>query len=104
MDSLKQYLKKIGVKSPTELNSEELETYKAWRAALSGRRLTDDDVRAFLDKELEESTRKLIDSRLNDHDDLFLKMEVKFIKKIKGFLFTPELEKQFIEHQISTTP
>lgn len=99
---LQKYLKKLGVTSPTELNSEELETYKAWRNALEGRRLTDADVAAFLDTELNDAIGKLMDMRITDREDVFLKMKVDFIRKIKVFLATPEMERKMIEKQISS--
>lgn len=99
---LEKYLKKLGVQSPTDLNSEELETYKTWRDALAGRRLTDDDVAAFLDTELNDAIGKLMDLKITDREDTFLKMKVDFIRKIKVFLASPEIERKMIEKQITS--
>jgi hypothetical protein len=102
MSILQKYLKKLGVKSPTDLNSEDLATYKAWSNALEGRRLTDEDVAVFLDRELDEAVGKLTDMGLSSKEDTFLKMKVDFIRKIKIFLKAPEIEKKIIERQIES--
>jgi hypothetical protein len=102
MSLLTKYLKKIGVDSPLDLTPEERETYKAWEAALAGRRLTDADVAAFLDKELDDAVAKLMNMTITQREDTFLKMKVDFIRKTKMFLASPEMEKRIIESQISS--
>lgn len=97
---LQRYLRKINVKEFSELTEEEKETYRKWDAILAGRKLTDDDVKAFLDTELEESIGKLDPAAL-PRVDCFLKMKIEFIRKIKGFLMTPEIERQVLEQNIS---
>lgn len=101
MNLLKKYLNRIGVKDYSELNDEEKETYKIWEESLNGRKLTDEDVAMFLDTELENSLEKLVNSRLSDRDDLFLKMKIDFIRKVKIFLKTPEVEKKMLEININ---
>lgn len=97
---LQKYLRKLGVGSYTELQPEEKETYKLWESALSGRRLTDDDVKTFLDDQLNDTLKKLPSATLNTQDDIFLKMKLQFIQDVKNFLNSPALEKQMIESQI----
>lgn len=98
--SLEKYLKKIGVKSYLDLNSEERETYKSWEAALSGRRLTDEDVKTFLHTEKEEILKKLPSQKLKEREDTFLKMKLEFIQAIERFLDGPRLEKEMVEKSI----
>lgn len=101
MSLLTKYLKKIGVNSPLELTVEERETYNNWANALAGRRLTDADVTAFLDTELNDAVGKLTKMELTSKEDTFLKMKVEFIQKVKVFLATPEIERKVIENQIN---
>ncbi len=100
MSILDQYLKKLGVSSYLDLNDEEKVTFKAWEVALAGRKLTDDDVAQFLEQEQEKVIQKLTTQRLSDHDDMFLKTELHFIRKLQIFLNTPKVEKAFVEQQI----
>lgn len=100
MNLLYQYLRKIGVSSYNELNEEEKRTYREWELALAGRELTSPEVRAFIERELEDSVNALIDKKLNDREDIFLKMKVDFIKKLIVFLDSPKAEQKAIEQII----
>ena len=100
MSILSDYLKKLGVKNYLDLNDEEKETYKSWEASLSGRKLTDDEVAVFLNTEESETINKLISSTLSERDDIFLKMKLEMIMKIKAFLNMPEFEKKMLEQNI----
>lgn len=97
---LEKFLKKLGVNSYDELNSDEKETYKEWEQSLSGRKLTDKDVENFLELELETAVSRLTEVNLSKEDEIFRKVEVRFIKKIKNFLDGPKLEKKFAERAI----
>lgn len=100
IDLLGKFLEKIGAKSYLDLNDEERETYKMWEAALAGRRLTDQDVAVFLQQEKESALAKLTTQKLSEREDIFLKMELNFIKKLQMFLNTPKVEQAFVEAQI----
>ncbi len=97
---MEKFLKKIGVNSFSELNEEEKATYREWEISLSGRKLTDKDVSDFLQMEYEIAVSRLTEINLSKEDEIFRKVEVKFIKKIIGFLNGPTLEKQFAEKAI----
>lgn len=97
---LDQLLRKLGVTSVTDLNDEERETYKQWEQALQGRKITDEEVAVFLQTELEKSLQKLISQPLREREDIFLKMEVNFIRKLQMFLDAPKVEKALLEQQI----
>ena len=97
---MEKFLKKIGVNSFSELNEEEKATYREWEISLSGRKLTDKDVSDFLQMEYETAVSRLTEINLSKEDEIFRKVEVKFIKKIIGFLNGPTLEKQFAEKAI----
>lgn len=99
---LDRYLKKLGLKSFVDLSPEERETYKQWEAALSGRKLTDEDVKVFLDEQLNDTLKKLPNKELNTQDDIFLKMKLQFIQDVKNFLNSPAIEKQMVERQIES--
>ena len=99
---LEKYLQKLGVKSYAELNSEEKETYKQWEQSIAGRRLTDEDVKTFLNTELETAIGRLIEVDLKKEDEVFRKCEVKMIKKILKFLDSPRVEKEILEKQIES--
>lgn len=99
---LQKYLKKIGVKSFSELNSDEKETYKMYEEALSGKKLTDEDVQSFLQSELSVAINRLIDIDLKKEDEIFRKVEVRFIKKIISLLESPKVTKQMAEKQLES--
>ena len=100
MRILNKYLKKIGVQSYDELNSEEKETFREWEIALSGRKLTDEDVQNFLNQELEIAIARLTEVDLPKETEIFRKMEVKMIRKIQNFLNAPQIEKKLLENQL----
>jgi hypothetical protein len=100
MNILDTLFKKKGIKTVDELNSEEKKTYDELREALQGRKLTDEDVKEFLDYELSNAVSRLTDINLSKEDEIFRKVEVRLIKKIKVFLNMPEMEKKLAEKQI----
>ena len=100
IDLLKGYLKKVGVSEFSQLTDEEKDTYRKWDEILAGRKLTDEDVDNFLDAELVEVMTKLPNPNLSVREDIFLKMKLEFINKIKGFLRTPEIERQVLEKNL----
>lgn len=98
---LQTLLGKLGV-SYEELNDEEKTTFNLWREALSGRKLTDADVRLFLETQKDDAVMKLTDKSLSEREDTFLKMKVEFILNVIEFLDLPAKEKQMVEAQIKT--
>ncbi len=99
---LEHLLKKLGVTSTEELTTEELATYNAWKEALAGRKLTDEDVGDFLHRELDKSITLLVGNRLGERDDTFLKMKVEFIRAVIEFLDGPRREQEAIKKQITS--
>lgn len=99
MSILNKMLGKLGV-SYDQLSDEERRTFNTWQDALSGRKLTDDDVARFLDSELNDATSKLRTTKLDTREDTFLKMKLDFIIRTKEFLDTPAREKMMVERQI----
>lgn len=97
---LKKLLKKFNVGSYEELNEEEKKTYLSWEESLVGRKLTDEDVASFLSGELDLAVSRITDIGLSKEDELFRKMEIRFIKKIQNFLNSPKVEKQFAQKAI----
>jgi len=97
---LQNLLRKFNVTEFSQLTEEEKETYRSWEEILSGRKLTDDDVAEFLNREKDEVECKLINPNLSQREDVFLKMKLEFIKKIKVFLSTPAMEKKALEESI----
>jgi hypothetical protein len=97
---LEKFLKKIGVASYQELNEEEKATYREWELALSGRKLTDKDVEAWLQNELDTAVTRVTDVDLKKEDEIFRKVEIRLIRKIQGFLNGPKVEKAFAEKSI----
>ena len=77
-DVLQKYLRKLGVATFEDLNKEERETLFAWEEALKGRKITDDEVVAWLDNEKREIIAKLTNMDLSSKADTFLKMELNY--------------------------
>lgn len=101
MTILDKFLNKCGVKNFSDLNNEEKETYRSWQEVLEGKQITDAEVKVFLDNEEDEAIKKLTTSKLNTRDDIFLKMKLEFVRKIKGFLLYPEQQKKMLEQNIN---
>lgn len=101
MSILNRMLGKLGV-SYDQLSDEERRTFNTWSDALSGRRLTDEDVKNFFDTELLDIMSKLRTTKLDSREDTFLKMKLDFIMRTKDFLASPEREKLMVERQIET--
>lgn len=98
---LDRLLGKKGLKYE-ELNPEERQTFNVWRDSLTGRKLTDEDVRAFLSSEYHDAVRKLTVKGLNEREDIFLKMKVDFIIQVREFLALPEKEMLMASRQIES--
>lgn len=97
---LDKFLKKIGVSSFSELNAEERATFTEWETALAGRRLTDKDVEEWLQRELDTAVSRVTEVDLKKEDEIFRKVEIRFIKKIQVLLNSPAVEKAFAEKSI----
>lgn len=101
MSILNKYLAKCGVKEFSHLTELEKDTFNEWQEILSGRKITDEDVTAFFNEELESTTVKLITKKLSEREDIFLKMKIEFIRNIKSFLDSPKKEKAMMEQNIN---
>jgi hypothetical protein len=99
---LDKLLKKLGVQKYEELNEEEKQTFREWEESLSGRHITNEDYRKFLEMELEKAVINLTEINLSKEDEIFRKVEVKFIKKVLNFLDGPIIEKQLLEKQLES--
>lgn len=88
------------MKEFSQLEESEKETYRAWQNVLEGRKLSDEDVKRFLDIELEETIQKIVNTGNEKDLDIFLKMKLEFIRKIKYFLDGPRIEKEVLEQNI----
>jgi len=97
---LQDFLKKIGVKSYEELNEEEKNTYNEWDEVLAGKNITNKEVVDFMKAELDIAVSRLTDIDLKKEDEIFRKVEVRFIKKILNFINSPIVAKQFAEKSI----
>jgi len=97
---LEKWLQKLKVNSYYELNEEEKKTYREYEDAISGRKLTDEEVENWLKNELDIAVSRLTDIDLKPEDAIFRKVEVRFIKKILNFINSPKVAKQFAEKAI----
>lgn len=98
---LESLLKKLGVQSYDQLTEEEKQTYRDYENILTGRKITDDEVKQFFDQEIENTLLKLEDMKLDTREDTFLKMKLSFIRKLVAFLDAPEREKKQLEALIN---
>lgn len=97
---LEKFLKKLGVNSYLDLNDEEKATYMEWEKSLSGRKITDKEVQDFLAFELDQAVTRVTEVNLSEKDEMFRKVEIRFIKKLQSFINSPLVEKQFAEKAI----
>ncbi len=101
-DHLTAYLKKVGIMSYDQMSPEEKETYREWEIALQGRKLTDEDVRRFLESELSTAVNRVTEVDLKTEEAIFRKVEVRFIKRIINFLNMPAMEQELLKKQIES--
>jgi len=94
---MEDLLKKLGVESYLELNSEEKETYKLWEETLNGRKITDEEIKDFFEQELHSAITRLTETDLTKEQEIFRKMEVRFIKRLQMFINAPIMEKKILE-------
>lgn len=88
--------------SYSDLNDEERQTFNLWRKSLEGRKITDDEVLAFMDAEYKRAVDKITEPEVSEKVDMFYRMEIKFITQLKEFLATPDKEKQMVEQHINS--
>jgi hypothetical protein len=101
MSILSKFLKKTGVREYSELSDSEKETYQEWEEVLSGRKITDDDVKLFFDTELDDIQVKIVNPNNSQREDIFLKMKLELLRKLKVFLLAPENERRMLEQNIN---
>ena len=101
MSILKKYLEKIGVKEFSQLDEDEKKIYRNWEEALSGKKLTDSDVATFIITLEDAIIEELTDVKISDKRDMFLKMQLDLVRKIKRFLSSPEMQKKLTEMSIN---
>jgi hypothetical protein len=85
-----------------DLNEEEKKTFNGWRDALTGKSITDEDVKMFLDSEMASAVEKSTNPEYTHQVREFYRMELRLISKIKDFLAGPDKQKRMVEHQIRT--
>ena len=100
MDILKKYLERIGVKEFAQLNEEEKDVYRNWQESLNGRKITDAQVAEFILNLENDIIKELIEKKFDSRRDIFLKMQLDLIRKIKSFLMSPEIEKEMTRRGI----
>lgn len=103
MESLQKFLRKLGVNSYLDLTLEEKETYKLWEEALTGKKLTDEDVSVFFSSQIEDVLDKLPNDQNGEKLDTFLKMKLELLRSCQSFLNTPKLQKEMTEKEIELT-
>jgi hypothetical protein len=89
---LAQWLKLRGIDGYYSLTAEEKRTYAELEATLAGRKLTDEDVAKFWDKTFDDIAEALSAPGLADRERDFLIVELRFARKVRAFLATPERE------------
>ena len=97
---LEKLLKKQNVNDFSELSQEEKDTYRKWEEILNGREITEDEVKTFFDTEIDETLSKVTNPNLTQREDVFLKMKLDFLRKVKVFLTGPENERKILAENI----
>lgn len=94
------FLRKIGVQSYDQLTEEEKTTYREYEQILNGRQITEKEVRAFFNLQLEDTTKKLLSTKLDTREDTFLKMKLEFLRSLTSFLDAPDREREQLKELI----
>ena len=96
---LEKLLEKLGVSSYDELNQEEKETYLKMSEALK-REITVEDVKRFLEGEIERLEFTLLDYGNGKDKDMFLKARIRNYKMLLAFIISPEMAKENVKDMI----
>ncbi len=99
---VRRFLEKKGVKDYFDLTAEEREVLRGWETTLSGKKLTDDDVKVFWEKTLEDVLTDLENPENSTSKDIFLKAQLGLIRKMRRFLDSPEVEKRLLSQQLES--
>lgn len=94
---LEEFLKKKGIASFSELNEEEKATFRDWELALTGRSVSDEDFRKFLDNELDLAVSRVTEENLTIESSSIRKAEIRIIKKIISLIDSPKVVKSATE-------
>ena len=101
MSLLDTFLKKItGTSNIKELTAEEQETAKLWEQALSGKPITIDELRKFLETQVETTDVEWSKWDNSPTKDLFLKVYIRFCRLLLSYIERPEKVKKFKEKEI----
>lgn len=95
---LTQVLEKIG-KNYEELTPQAKATFDNWEHILAGGKVTIEKLAEFLQMEVEKNSTRLVsmDVKLNDREDMWLKMAINRDQLIIGFIKEPELSAKKLE-------
>lgn len=96
---LKNLLNKKGL-TQDKMSPDDKETYEMWRRALQGKRLTDEEVKAFFEQQYNESVRLLTSPEISNEMNIFLKAKINLILIIKDVVLSPDLNKQAAVQEI----
>lgn len=100
-DKLQEFLRNIGVKDYFSLDEYEKAAYRSLQERLSGRKLTDREVKEYLDRQLEITLTSLENPENNPKLDIFLKSQLRFLRGTLKFLDSPLIEKQQAEQELA---
>ena len=95
------FLRKLGVSSYDQLTEEEKTTYREYEEILNGRQITEKEVRAFFTLQVEDTTKKLLSTKLDTREDTFLKMKLEFLRSLTSFLDAPDREREQLQNLIN---
>lgn len=94
-------LEKVGLKYE-DLNSAEKQTLQEWMQQLSDKKLTVDDVKAYIRAMIESVEGELTDTSHNSKQDLFLKARLKNYILLEAFIDSPEKAKKALASQLES--
>lgn len=97
---LEKYLQKLGISDINSLTKEELNTYEEFKNALSGKRITDQDVKNFFETEIENTITDLLKTNNSKELEVFLKVKLDFLRKVRNFAQMPEFEKEITQNML----
>ena len=95
-----EILKKVGLKFE-DLNTVERDTLYSWMESLNKATLTLDSVRSYISAMRDGVEAELSVSKLEKHNDIFLKARMRNYMLLEAFLSSPEKAKKALEKAVA---
>ena len=100
MSILDKFLKKKGIKDPSDLSEEEKATYEGWKKILSKEELTTGDIREFCQTQIDMIENKWTDLEKDNSKKAELIPYHTVYRLLLSVINSPKVEREQLENQL----